>query len=713
MLLDLIRAVTTAVLVGVLPGWFWAECLCATTDRAERLAYSIALSITLVPSAALIQARLFGTGVTFAIALVSIALVAGTGLVAYLRFGPAKGSEGPLILRRPAPLDLPTLMPLIGAFALVAVTLTATLPGWQVVPAVALLIFLAGAARLLGSGNAPPSQPQLESPEVRSPRISSWICWLLLSETLVLVLLRSYPGPWTYDWPFPRGVDKWEHAVMVNMTLSMGSTKSFFLYPPGFHFLAAEVSRLSGLEPLKLFAVLAPALLLLPSLACYALGRRLWGWEAGVAAAFFSGLILSGPYLHLREARWPNLIGGDFLLVLAVAALMQLYRSKSFRDGLLLAVLGSSVVFYHQVASFTMVALLALVVFLFLPYLLLYERRIGVALLCSLALLSLLSVLYAWDTYDLPRLVSGLLGEGRVGRGGEAVAMAVGTKPFPLGMTPLFSFDHLVDTTSQVGLWLGLLGALLLLVSRGSQASTPETLAQITLLVWGLLLFVGSRTAMSVFPDRFEQDLSMPLALLAAIASVTILRTLLAGKPVTVLVAYLVVVLTVAVVGIQALENLEESAGPAEIVMDRPPPPEVVQAGKWLKQHNTGGDILVKPWLGYVPSRGMLAMGGYTGMQSFSAARIRWARDLPPSGAGPLWDSLWVLHHPEGERTRRILRQNDVRYIVFEKEAPIMNGRAFVSRQDLYRVVFENKDVIIVAPQVRSPQRNIMVNQEE
>jgi hypothetical protein len=203
---------------------------------------------------------------------------------------------------------------------------------------------------------------------------------------------------------------------------------------------------------------------------------------------------------------------------------------------------------------------------------------------------------------------------------------------------------------------------------------------------------------MSVFPDRFERDLSIPLALLAAIAFVTILRTLLAGEPVTVLVACLVVVLTGTVVGIQTVKNLEEGVGPAKLGIDRPPPPDVVEAGEWLKQHNAGGNILVKPWLGHVPSRAMLAMGGYTGMQSYDATRIRRGRDLPPFGAGPLWDSLWVLHHPEGERTRRILQQNDVRYIVFDKGAPTMNGRAFASRQDLYRVVFENKHVTIVAP---------------
>jgi hypothetical protein len=117
-LLDLIRALPAAVLVGVVPGWFWAGCLCAAADRAERLAYSVAFSVALVPTAALVQARLSGVGVAPAITVVSALLVLGTGLAIYLRLGPAKGSDKPLF-SPPAPLTPPTLIPLIVASALV------------------------------------------------------------------------------------------------------------------------------------------------------------------------------------------------------------------------------------------------------------------------------------------------------------------------------------------------------------------------------------------------------------------------------------------------------------------------------------------------------------------------------------------------------------------------------------------------------------------
>jgi hypothetical protein len=268
--------------------------------------------------------------------------------------------------------------------------------------------------------------------------------------------------------------------------------------------------------------------------------------------------------------------------------------------------------------------------------------------------------------------------------------MAIGTKP-------AYDLGHLLATTSQSVAWLGLLGIFLVvgeLLLRRDRMGTPQRLAYLTLLVWAVLLFVGSRTPLSGFPDRFERDLGIPLALLAALALVVVLRFLRSRGQLT----FAVALLTVTLVGVQAALNLELAAGPSPRLKDRPPPPEVVEAGEWLKENNEGGNIVATPYLAYVPSRGMLAMGGYTGMQSYDAARIRRGRDLPPFGAGPLWDALWVLQHPGGERTSRILSENDVRYVVFHKRYPTIDWRPFQKRKDLYRKVFENESVVIFEP---------------
>nr|MDQ5812918.1 hypothetical protein [Actinomycetota bacterium] len=673
------------VLVGVVPGWFWARLLLAPTDYAERFAYSVALSITLVPTAALVQARLLETGVTLAVAVAAPLVVFFSGLAAYVRFGPAKGSDEPLATP-PLPLDAPALVPLIAAFALILGTLFGVVSGALGAIPITLLILSGGMAWLLSSWgrNETRAGERPAAPAVR---------YAALSAVLLLVVLRGYLGPLLHDWPYPRGVDRYEHAVMTGMTLSEGTTESFMLYPPGLHFLTAEICRLTGLEPLEVFPVVAPTLLLLPALGCYALALRLWGWHYGVVAALLSGLILGGSYLHFAEARYANFIGTQFLVVVAVAALVGLYAAPSVRGGILLALLGSSTVLYHQIAGYSLAVLLAVVGLVFVPYLLVRDRRKGVALLLSLGLLGFLSTLYAWDTYDLPRLVAGLLGGSETGRGGEAVAMAIGTKP-------AYDLGHLLATTSQPVAWLGLLGALLAigdLLRR--RAGVGQTLAYLTLLLWALLLFAGSRTPLTGFPQRFGRDLGIPLAVLAALAFVAILRSLLGTRKqvAAVYITSLTVLLTVLLVGTQMVQSLERASRPSiQLTIT----PKIAAAGEWLREHNDGGNIMISPHVNQVPSRMMLAMGGYSALQSFADWQIRHPRDLPPTGSKPLKDVLWVLHHPKGERTDQLLQEHDVRYIVLYKKMPdrptIDYWKNFRARPDLYQTAFENEDVLIV-----------------
>ena len=684
MLLDLIRAVPVALLVGLVPGYFWARCLAATDDVAERLAYAVALSATLVPAVALAFSAALGTGVTTTVSVISVALVFLAGLAARLVFGVAKGPDGPVSPLPPAP-DAATLAPLCLGLLLALGTFFGLLGGWAMVP-VTILVVVSGVLYWLSlrRRDGEPEEDRGASPV---------LIYGLLSAALGLALARGYLGPVLNGWPFPRGVDRYEHAIMTTMMAEGGSTESFMLYPPGFHALSAMISNLSGLEPMALFPAVAPALLALTSLAGYALAARLWGRMAGIAAAFLTGPVLGGAYLHFEEARYPNFVGEQVIMIVAIAALIMVYANPTARSGLLLAVLGSSTVFYHQIAGYVMAVLLAVVTLFFLPYLLLRHRRTGLALLGSLAGLFVLAVAFAWDTYDLPDLVAGLLGDSaETGRGGEAVAMAIGTKP---ANHPTYL---LVTITAPV-LWLGLFGAMVFLPKRAN-ANTAARLSHLTLIVWAALLFVGSQTSYSGFPDRFDRDLGVPLALLAAPVLLLLIRATPRRAPSRAALALTLAaaVLSAGLLLVQTTRNLEQAAGPSERPRDRPAPPEVAAAGTWLEQNNEGGSIVATPYLDYVPSRGMLAMGGYTEMQSYDYARILRARDLPPFGKGPLMEALWVLKHPTGEKTRRIMREYDPRYVIFHKRYPGISWLPYAKRKDLYRTAYENESVIIFEP---------------
>ncbi|MGH3146680.1 MAG: hypothetical protein ACRDTR_12870, partial [Rubrobacter sp.] len=136
MIFDLIRALLAALVVVVAPGWFWALLLRAPEDRAERVAYSTALSMALVPVVALVPVYLLGVGVTLAVTLFSVLVVFLSGLAAYLWLGRAKGSEEPLALLPASPLNAPALMLLVPAFGLALGVIIGAVPSVAVVPPV-------------------------------------------------------------------------------------------------------------------------------------------------------------------------------------------------------------------------------------------------------------------------------------------------------------------------------------------------------------------------------------------------------------------------------------------------------------------------------------------------------------------------------------------------------------------------------------------------
>ena len=484
---------------------------------------------------------------------------------------------------------------------------------------------------------------------------------------------------------------------MSNQMLFEGTFETYLIYPPGFHTMTAMISTLSGLEPIDVFPVLGPMLFVLPSLALYALASRLWGWEHGVAAAFFGGLLLGGSYSYLNDSMYPNLVTAQFLLVLVVAAIIQLYATPAWRPVLAVAVLGSSVVLYHQVSSLYLALLLALITLFILPYLLLRSRRRGLALFLAFALLTVLSVFYAWDTYNLPQAVAGFLEGSETSETGAAVGRTIGTQ------VPYLPASLVGDIVSEPVMWLGLLGVFFVLGIGTRRESTPEFLSHFTLLLWAFVLFTGSITSLSGFPQRFGRDLGVPLSLLAAFALVAILHSLQARRTAVFLAASLTTLLVGLVAGFQALQSFEMAVNPSHhLVISE----EIYEAGEWLEDQNTGGNIMISPHVNQVPGRVMLALGDYSGLQSFEPGQIEYPRDLPPGGPGAMWDVLWVMQNPASQRTKELLEQYDIRYIVLYKNMPDrpttdLYWQRYKSYPSLYDPAFENEDVVVMQPTFR------------
>lgn len=133
---------------------------------------------------------------------------------------------------------------------------------------------------------------------------------------------------------------------------------------------------------------------------------------------------------------------------------------------------------------------------------------------------------------------------------------------------------------------------------------------------------------------------------------------------------------------------------------------ELEEAGDWLAAHNTGGSIITN---GSTISNALRAIGGYSNLPVLTQRTLATPRGISAEGQKRARDVLWVQANPEGERTRAILREYDVRYVVLVKQFPensvyavpargasvYVDWTRFARSPDLYEAVYENDHVVI------------------
>jgi hypothetical protein len=768
---DLIRAVLAAAAAAVLPGYFWAAVLRPTSGLGERLAYSTAVSMGSVPILAVIIARAAGTGVTLWVALLSVLIVFGAGLLVFRIKGPATGEPGPL-LSLPAPARDPRVLTLVAAaLALALVTMAEHRPPGVLLALLALAL-LAGGALLAwptpapepgdgrpadpgppggasspgsaagpqgtapgpgggqpgpagttpaepggdyprlngepappGGGQAAPAAARAAAGQVRTvpaparpapkpgpPGSTAQRPFGLslplvrdggLAVVLVLTALRAYSGVVQHDWPWIRGGDQFSHAVMAEQMLAHGQYHTYLIYPPGFSALTAVICRFAALTPLKLFPALAPMLVVVTAVGAYALATRLWGWEFGLGAAALSGLVLTGAYNGFAEGRYPDLISAYFLLTMTVAVLITFYEAPGWRSGLLVAVVGAAPVLYHSVATLYLVVLLAVVAVISLAYLLYLRRgRDARALVLALAGVAVLSACYGLYIY-------------KFGGGHSATSSAVS---IVLGSQPAPGPGGVLKELGPPIVWFGLIGVAALAAGLRHYARPAQVLAVLTVLAWCVIMYVGSRTAADGFPQRFERDLGAPLSVTAALGAGLIVRAVtarrLSSQSWLSIAAATTAVLAAVMLLWQTGHAVSASDRSAGVIVTRP----VAAAGQWLARHNTGGNIISTPNMNpAVTNRGVLALGGYAGLQSYQPYRIAHPRSLPTAGKTPLLDSQEVLRDPQSCQSANILVNQDVRYIVLYKFHNMADLAGFSADPAHYQRVFDNASVIIYA----------------
>src|SRR5262249_57600117 len=104
-----------------------------------------------------------------------------------------------------------------------------------------------------------------------------------------------------------------------------------------------------------------------------------------------------------------------------------------------------------------------------------------------------------------------------------AVSLTLGSQPAPAPR-------HLLAALGPALVWLGLFGAGAVAMGIRYLARPTQVLAAVTVLLWCVVMYVGSRTAADGFPQRFERDLGAPLSVVAAVGLVIIVAALVGQR---------------------------------------------------------------------------------------------------------------------------------------------------------------------------------------
>jgi hypothetical protein len=268
------------------------------------------------------------------------------------------------------------------------------------------------------------------------------------------------------------------------------------------------------------------------------------------------------------------------------------------------------------------------------------------------------------------------------------VAIVLGTQAVPAA-------SHLLTELGPALVWLALFGFAALAVAVRYLRTPPQVLTVLTVLGWCAVMYAGSRTAADGFPTRFERDLGAPLSVMAAFGAGLLLRSLpqawLARKSAATVLAAVGAGVVGAMLVIPSMANVVTDSRTRGNILS----PQVAAAARWLREHNTGGTIITSPWMKPVSNRAVLAMGGYTGLQSYTVAKIEHPRSLPPAGRQPLLDSHQVLWKPASCQSAHALSRNDVRYVVLYRFGHGANLPAFQADPARYHQVYANQAVVI------------------
>lgn len=341
------------------------------------------------------------------------------------------------------------------------------------------------------------------------------VAWFWPTFFIVLVALFSYANQLLFRYQVPPGGDAINHNLIVQQILD-GQWRSAVHYHLIWHLIVAGISVLTGVRSITVMAWLGPMLLLSGGVTLFFFNKKYFGLAAGLVALLLFGFFSRQPLQTLYDGGFPDVLAGATVLPLALMALERISSgSRKVWATLGFILMLVLLLFSHHLT--TLFALPLIAIYGIVQLLLSLERQ-GKSWL----------KIIAWPVL----LVAGLLVAASLFlRYGATSSSSLASMFVSINLHwPFLHFIGAVADPNQISditaypnaigealVYLGLAGIPVAIGYFIKDNNSQRGRVSLLLLIWLLLLAVGSRNPHLGFPSRLMRDLAIPLTLLGGV----------------------------------------------------------------------------------------------------------------------------------------------------------------------------------------------------
>lgn len=331
--------------------------------------------------------------------------------------------------------------------------------------------------------------------------------WRALS-TLGIALLaiyRFYLISWQfkfYNFLVPPSPDLASHLQMTDGFIN-GSAKLGF-YPPLLHVIAAFLARTFHTGSLEIFNFMAPFWIPLAIIAFYLLVTKIFDYKVAFWATLAFSIVSSSPLLNFGDAQYADILGYNLIGPFYIIALVSLVKEFKYWKLLLTFLLFALFLSAHSLSSVLIyvVSFVSVAIYCFSSYKIdrkQFKNSFFVLISLCLGTVVFLALSKVFFGPLISKAVEGIISSNSLVKNSTSLVLDYSSISYLL--PPFLEF-------------MGLVGIVFLLV-RISNAKTR--FASIFVIVWIALIWIFSRSAIFVLPQRIFRELPLPLSIASGI----------------------------------------------------------------------------------------------------------------------------------------------------------------------------------------------------